>query len=285
MRKEFQVFKSEEGRKLLLRSYAAMLRNVGFQYEERYIPTTFGRTYVLEAGDPTKQPVVLIHGSCSNSAAWFGDIPALSAHYHIYSVDIVGDAGNSEENRLDQRTEEFADWLKEVFDGLGISQAALIGNSLGGWISLQFAGRFPERVSKLVLIAASGIVPVKPSFIVRTLLYLAMGKQGRAAISRMIFGPDEIPQEVEAFTSLIGEHFNPLTGALPILPDERMSCLTMPLIYIAGANDATTDTKKAVQRLHRLIPGAEIHPIKSCSHVIYDAKPWYLPFLSQTSDH
>jgi pimeloyl-ACP methyl ester carboxylesterase len=281
MKKDFQVFKSEEGRKLILRSYGRLLDTVGFRYQERYVHTSFGRSYVLEAGDPTKPAVVLIHGSCSNSAAWFGDIPTLIEHYHVFSIDVVGDAGNSEENRLDQKTEEFPEWLNEVFNGLEIEDAALIGNSLGGWIALQFAGRFPERINKLVLIAASGLVPVKSSFIIRTLLYLTMGEKGRSAISRMIFGSDEIPEAVSSFTSLVGEHFNPLTGALPVLTHEQMLRLTMPLIYIAGENDAITDTKKAAQRLHRLIPRAEAYILENCGHVIYDAKPWYLPFLAK----
>ena len=281
MKKDFPVFKSEEGRRLILSHSSRLLASAGFCYHERYIPTSFGRTYVLEAGDPEKPAAVLVHGSCSSSISWLGDIPALLDQYHVFAVDIVGDAGNSEENRLDQHTEEFPKWLKEVLEGLDIREAVLIGNSLGGWISLQFASRFPERTSKLVLIAASGIVSVKPSFIMKTLLCLMMGRKGRAAISRMIFGPGEIPQEVEAFTSMIGEHFNPLTGALPFLTDEQMLRLTMPVIYIAGANDATIDTIKAAQRLRRLIPSAETYIIEDCSHVIYDAKPWYLPFLSK----
>ena len=146
---------------------------------EIYVNTAFSMTYVLEAGDPEKPPVVLIHGSCSNSAAWFGDIPVLSEDYHVFSVDIVGDAGNSEENRLDQKTEEFENWLKEVLDGLGIDKAVLIGNSLGAWISLRFAAAYPEKAEKLVLIAPSGITPTNASFVAKTILYLMLGRQGQ----------------------------------------------------------------------------------------------------------
>lgn len=280
MKKDFKVFKSEEGRRKILSFYGRSLGTVGFSYRERYVDTAFGKTYVLEAGDPEKQPVLLIHGSCSNSAAWFGDIPVLAEQYHVFSVDIVGDAGNSEESRLDQTTDEFETWLKDVVDGLGIGKAILIGNSLGAWISLKFAAAHPGKVEKLVLIAPSGIVPTSLSFVGKTILYLMMGEKGRDALNRMIFGMDEIPQEVKNFTRLIGENFNPLTGAMPTLPDEEMRKLTMPLLFVAGENDTLTNAAKAAGRLRRLIPSAEIHIMKNNSHAIFDAKPWILPFLA-----
>lgn len=280
MKKDCKVFKSEEGRRKILSHYSGLLGAVGFSYRERYVDTAFGKTYVLEAGDPKKPAVVLIHGSCSNSAAWFGDFPVLSEQYHVFSVDIVGDAGNSEENRLDQRTNEFENWLKEVLERLGIDKTVLIGNSLGAWISLRFAAAYPEKVEKLVLIAPSGIVTTSASFVIKTILYLMMGGKGRKALDKMIYGSDEIPQEVREFIQLIWENFNPLTGAIPALTDDQMRKLTMPLLFVAGENDTLTNAVKGANRLKKLVPGTEIHVIENNSHVIYDAKRWILPFLT-----
>lgn len=279
MKENFKVFKTEEGRRKILSYYSKLLGEVGFTYRERYVDTAFGKTYVLESGNPDKPPVVLIHGSCSNSAAWFRDIPVLAEHYHVYSVDVVGDAGSSEENRLDQFTNEFTDWLKGVFDGLGIEKAFLMGNSLGGWISLKFAAAYPDRVAKLALIAPAGIAPTKGSFVFKSLIYLMAGEKGRNAISRMIFGKDDIPGEVLYFINMIADNFNPLTGALPSLTDDQMKKLTMPLLYIAGENDAVIDTGKSVKRLKKMIPGASIHVIKNNGHVILDSLQWAMPFL------
>jgi len=280
MKKNYKVFKSEEGRREILSHYSRLLGTVGFTYRERYVDTSFGKTYILEAGDPEKPPVVLIHGSCSNSAAWFADIPVLAEAYYVFSVDVVGDAGNSEENRLDQTTDEFETWLKEVFDGLGIEKAALIGNSLGGWTSLKFAAAHPERSEKLALIAPSGIMPTSLSFVVKTILYLMRGEKGRKALNKMIFGNDEIPEEVENFTRMIGENFNPLTGAMPTLTDDQVRRLTIPLLFIAGENDTLTNAVKGAARLKTLKPHAEIHIIKNNGHVVYDTMKWVMPFLA-----
>jgi pimeloyl-ACP methyl ester carboxylesterase len=281
MKRDFKVFKTEEGRRKILSWYGSLLESVNFTYRERYVGTTFGKTYVLEAGDPDGPAVVLIHGSCSNSAAWFRDIPILAEQYHVYSVDIVGDAGNSEETRLEPATDDFPNWLKEVFDGLSLAKASLIGNSLGGWTSLQFAVRFPERVDKLVLIAPGGIVPTRPSFVFRTILYLMSGKKGRNAISGMIFGKDEVPEEVLYFTNMVWENFNPLSGKLPHLTDAQMKKLTMPVLYIAGENDAVLDTGKSVRKLRKIVPHAEVHVIQDNGHVVLETMKWVVPFLNK----
>lgn len=280
MKNDFKVYKSEEGRRKILSLYGRILETVNFKYQERYVDTTFGKTYALEAGDPENPPVILIHGSCSNSAAWLRDIPVLSAHFHVFSLDIVGDAGNSEETRLDQRTDEFQTWLKEVLDGLGIAKATLIGNSLGGWISLKFAASFPARVDKLVLIAPGGIVPNRVSFLLKTIPYLIAGEKGRKGMIKLIFGDDSVPEEVLYFVTLVGNNFNPLTGSLPALKDEQLKQLSMPLLYISGENDAIFNASQAAVRLKKLVPGAEIQIIKDNGHVVLDTMKWVIPFLT-----
>ena len=278
--KNIKVFTSEEGRQKILNYYRELQGKVEYSYRDRFVDTSFGKTYLFEAGDPDKPTVVLIHGSCSNSSMWFGDMKALSDFYHVISVDVVGDAGSSEPNRLDPKTDEFTDWLKEVFDGIGIEKAILMGNSMGGWISLQFASRFPERVSHLILLAPAGIVPVKLSFILKTILYLMSGKKGQKAMREMIFGSDKIPEEAIRGTELIGENFNPLTGALPPLTDQQIERLTMPVLYIAGLLDVITDVEKASERLRKSVPHAEIRIIENNGHVVYNTMDQVIPFLN-----
>jgi pimeloyl-ACP methyl ester carboxylesterase len=73
------------------------------------------------------------------------ELSALSGRRRVYAVDIVGEAGNSADNRPPLRTDAYADWLGEVLDALGHDSAAVVGNSLGGWIALKFAVTYPQR--------------------------------------------------------------------------------------------------------------------------------------------
>ncbi len=72
-------------------------------------------------------------------------------------MDLIGDAGHSAETRLDMKTDAYAEWVRAIFDSLGIEKASIMGNSLGGWMGLKFASVYPEMVEKLVLLAPSGI--------------------------------------------------------------------------------------------------------------------------------
>ncbi|MDR0569931.1 MAG: alpha/beta hydrolase, partial [Clostridiales Family XIII bacterium] len=110
----------------------------------------------------TRRSPLLLHGSNSNSAFWFPEILALSADFRVYAVDILGEAGNSEEYRLDLGGDGFADWLGETQEKLGVGKAALAGNSLGGWVALKFATVRPERVSRLILLLHRLNVALKP---------------------------------------------------------------------------------------------------------------------------
>ena len=109
--KPSSVFKSEEGRDQIRAYYQGILNR--FPLGQRTVPTAHGETFVLEAGGGNLPPVILLHGSCSNSAAWLGDMAALAAHYHIYAVDIPGEPGNSEDQRLDFQSDADTRWLRE----------------------------------------------------------------------------------------------------------------------------------------------------------------------------
>ncbi len=275
------VYKSEEGKRKILEYYKKLLSNIEVPYREKYVNTTYGETYILELGNSDKPSIFLFHGSCSNSAMWFGDLQILAEHYHVFTVDIIGEAGNSAENRLDLSTDDYANWIKEIFDAQNIQKAMLMGNSFGGWMSLKFATVFPDRVSKLVLIATSGITPVKLSFILKSILYTMQGKKGLKKLNKMVYGTDDIPDEVLEVGNMIMENFNPMIGALPNYKNEQLIKLTMPVMYIAGENDSTVYAHKTAQRIKELIPNASIQLIKNNGHVIYNVLDRIMPFLMQ----
>jgi len=270
------VYKSEKGREKIRGYYNNILRL--FPIMQRYIDTSFGKTFMLQAGMPQNPAIILLHGSSSNSAAWLGDIFALAERFNVFALDLPGEAGNSDENRPDVNSNEYSDWIDEVLTVLGITKAALIGNSMGGWAALRFASSFPNRTSALVMLAPSGIIPPKKSFLDQT-EDISVNTGSADAARTSVFGDVQIPKEVLEFMTLVMENFNPYTGALPVAGDEQMKRLTMPVLFIAGANDATMDTNQAAQRLKSLVPHAEII-INESAHVIMNAADIVMPFLS-----
>lgn len=256
-----------------------MLKAFDFEYREQYVDTSYGSTYVLESGSHDLPPLFLFHGSTSNSAAWFADIKVLTQHYHVLAVDLIGDAGHSAETRLDMKSDGYALWIRELFDGIGIEKASLMGNSLGAWMCLKFASVFPEEAERIVLLAASGIAPVRLSFVFRVILYSLRGRKGGEAITRMVYGKDQIPQEVIEYVNIISENYSPYTGEVPVFPDSDMNRLTMPVMYIAGEDDKLTNVPKSAGRLKKLLPRPTVYVLKNTGHVIYNVLDKVIPFL------
>lgn len=270
------VYKSEAARDLFRACYSQVLSN--FPFGQQYIPTTFGQTFMLTSGQASNPPVILLHGSCSNSAFWFSEIMTLSANYRVYAVDIIGEAGNSAEERPSLDTDAFAIWLGEVLTALELEKAALIGNSLGGWMSLKFATAYPERVSRLILIASAGLAEIRPQFMQSA--EKALKEDNAPPVSPLIIGNNEIPKEVLDFMNLIIASYNPIPS-LPAFTDGQLRKLTMPVLFIDGENDVIIDAPASAERLCALVPSAEIHLIPNCSHVVTQTAPFMIPFLGK----
>jgi len=270
------VFKSTEGREKIRKFYNQILSL--FPIKQKYVNTTFGKTFVLEMGNEKNTPIILLHGSCSNSASWLGDMATLAEHYHVFAVDTLGEPGNSDAIRLDINTNDYPNWLKEVLDALKIEKAVIAGNSLGGWLALHFSVMYSERTIVLVLLASSGIIPPKQSFIHQTADITSNTDSAKATIKE-VMGGTHVPKEVLEFMNLVMENFNPITEELPILKDKEMLLLTMPVLYIAGTNDVTMDTRKAASRLIHLLPHIHICLTEN-EHVITSAAKTIISFLS-----
>jgi len=271
------VFKTEAGRDKVRAYYNRVLDQ--FPFGQRYVETTFGRTFMLTAGHESNPPIILLHGSCSNSAFWFPEIMALSNYFRVYAVDIIGEAGNSEEYRPDLCSNAFALWMKDVLDTLGLERAALIGNSLGGWMALKFATAYPERVSKLILISSSGLAQIRPQFLINA--DQTRQTNGTVPVSTSILGEQSIPKEVLDFMNLIVENYSPIQE-LPVFADEQLQRLNMPVLFIDGENDAIIDAQKSAQRLSSLIPSAVIRLLPNCGHVVANSAEYIIPFLMKT---
>ena len=270
------TFKSEKGRDKVRSYYNQVLSQ--FPFGQRYVETAYGQTFILTAGAELNPPVILLHGSCSNSAFWFPEIMALSNSVRVYAVDIIGEAGNSEEYRPDLDSDDFALWMKNVLTALGVKRTVLVGNSLGGWMALKFATTYPEYVSKLILIAASGLAQVRPQYLVNS--GQTQQTDGTASERPAIIEEQSVPKAVLDFINLIVENYNPI-GELPIYTDEQLLKLNMPVLFVDGENDVIIDAEKSSQRLSHIIPSAAIRLIPDCGHVVTNSIEHIIPFLMQ----
>ncbi len=105
------------------------------------------------------ETLLLIHGMAGSSDSWRSVLPQLSKRYRVIAPDLLGH-GQSDKPRIsDYSLGAFAVWLRDLLDELGVSQATLVGHSLGGGVAMQFVYQHPDYVKRLVLISSGGLGP------------------------------------------------------------------------------------------------------------------------------
>jgi pimeloyl-ACP methyl ester carboxylesterase len=112
------------------------------------------RIAYLEAGEGP--PLLLIHGIAEAAWAWEVIMPALAREHRVIAPDLLGH-GRSDKPRGDYSLGNQATLMRDVMISLDIERATLVGHSLGGGITMQFAYQYPERCERMVLIASGGL--------------------------------------------------------------------------------------------------------------------------------
>lgn len=106
--------------------------------------------YVVEGSGET---LVFIHGLSDNLVYWEFLASNLKKDFQVLRIDLRGH-GQSDLGEDEITMDSYVNDLVGLLDDLNISKSNIIGFSLGGAIALDFAIKYPERVSSLVLMSA-----------------------------------------------------------------------------------------------------------------------------------
>lgn len=100
--------------------------------------------------------VVLIHGFCGDSHYWKYIVPQLAKKNRVLTVDLRGH-GDSSTPKDDFEITDLAEDIASLLSSLRIERATLIGHSLGGYISMAFAEKFPDKLCGLSLVHSTAL--------------------------------------------------------------------------------------------------------------------------------
>lgn len=278
------VFRSSQGRDEVYRIYRELLALWPVPNKQYSVATRLGNTFVIESGDISAPALLLLHGSVSNSFAWLGDIALYSKTHHVFAIDLVGEAGFSAEARPAYGSGLYPEWLLDVVNALGIIRPAIVGLSLGGWMALAFAVKYPEQVSHLGLICPGGLGRQRLSLLPKVLCYSLLGAWGRRQITQMLYG-GRVPvegnlQRAMEITMTINRHFKPRTGFLPVFTPEELSGLQLPVMVLFGDRDAVLDGEGSLHYSRANIPDCQAILLQGTGHVIVDQAPRLAKFLA-----
>jgi len=137
---------------------ATIIRLPGLRYTCRALRNG-QRVLVGQAGAQHAPTVLLVHGLGDNAHRdWANVIPALAAQFHVVALDLPG-FGASQASPQGYSFEALGHALNEVLEQTAPGQRVhVVGHSLGGAVSLHFAHAHAEKVDRLVLVDAAGIL-------------------------------------------------------------------------------------------------------------------------------
>ena len=104
-------------------------------------------------------PVVFIHGLSGCWQNWLENIPHMARRHRVLALDLPG-FGESELPQEEISIPGYGRFVDAFLGEIGVERAALIGNSMGGFIAAETSIAHASRVEKLVLVSAAGLVRV-----------------------------------------------------------------------------------------------------------------------------
>ena len=121
-----------------------------------YINANGVRTRYLRSGPADAPPLIFLHGSGGHLEAYQRNILAHAEHFRVFAIDMLGH-GFTDKPDYDYEIDHYVRHLLDFCDAARLERFHLSGESLGGWVALRTAIRYPERVDKLVLNTAGGL--------------------------------------------------------------------------------------------------------------------------------
>jgi pimeloyl-ACP methyl ester carboxylesterase len=256
--------------------------------EVRYYDAGGIRTRCIEAG--SGPAVVLLHGQGGHAEAFARNVIPLSKDFRVLAVDYLG-FGLTDAPSTAPGLDDYVEHLLALLDAAGITQAYLVGESLGGWIAMWTAIRHPDRVTKLVSVCGArlGIEEDDASrqhmkdglSELRRLTGEFVANPSRDAVRRrmewLFFDPaasltDELVdirwvmyQQDEA-ARVLADANNRLSNqqAAPLTPDV-LSGIVQPTLFLWTSDNPTT-TAETARRAAALVPNAEFVLMERCGH-------------------
>ncbi|HEX9037577.1 MAG TPA: alpha/beta hydrolase [Ktedonobacterales bacterium] len=113
-----------------------------------YLTVNGARLWYEEMG--SGPAVTMVHAGVCDHRQWDDQVPAFSPFYRVIRFDMRG-FGQSD---IHPGAASMSDDIRGVLDALGVERTALIGCSMGGSASIDFAVTHPDRVSALVTVGA-----------------------------------------------------------------------------------------------------------------------------------
>ncbi|MFH0896846.1 MAG: alpha/beta hydrolase [Candidatus Bathyarchaeota archaeon] len=259
------------------------------KYLERWVQVGKIKTHYLTNGNG--EPVLFLHGGgfgTSSEMAWHRNIdPIAEKGFAVYAMDQhpwgLTEKPEIRKGQIEYTFEFRRDQIARFLDTVCVEKVNLVGLSMGGLTSMSFAGTYPERINKLVLVGSPPGVPMPPE---------SVSKQAKESVDflRAFKNTPEYQKELMEKVFLYKMKTEPWmiehrmhVGSLPRATEgqaevnkfgsgdlslniQKIAKAKIPTLLVWGNPDAITPVDPNTKMLQKLIPQARLEVIEDCGH-------------------
>ena len=252
------------------------------EFSQGFIQAGPYRTRYLHAGDSSKPTLIAMHGITGHAEAYVRNLKALSEHFDVWAIDFIGH-GYSDKPDHPLEIRHYIDQLLGFMDAIGVEKSYLTGESLGGWVTAQFAIDYPEKVERILLNTMGGTManPV----VMERLYTLSMEaakdpswERVKTRLEWLMADPAMVTDDLIRTRQAIFQQpdwlkacqanmalQDPETRKRNMLTDEALGQIKAPALVLWTTKDPSGPVDEG-RRIAGLIPNGELAVMENCGH-------------------
>jgi pimeloyl-ACP methyl ester carboxylesterase len=230
------------------------------------------------------EPLMLIHGFPLDHTSWNEVASLLENDFDLIQPDLRG-FGQSTTVETPYTISDMADDLAGLLDHLGIMKIALAGHSMGGYIALAFAKKYPQRVSRLGLVSSQAAADSPDRKEGRYKTAADVAQKGVGIVAEAMTPKLSTDVRAQAFVHAVIEQQNPsaVIGALKAMAGREdlmahLSSVTFPVVLIHGSEDVLIPIERAME-IKAVLPSAQFVELQGAGHMPM------MEFASETAEN
>jgi pimeloyl-ACP methyl ester carboxylesterase len=252
------LYKSEFGKNEILNLYNQKLKELEIEYKYRVIDTDFGKTNIIVAGDSTKPPLIIIHGSNGCAPIALETYPTLSKKFQIFAIDVLAQPNKSAETRLSMKDNSYGLWINELINKLELKNVTMAGFSFGGLIILKTLIQNESNIKEVFLSAPAFIVNGNP-LIALFKIFIPMKRYIKTQktkylekfLESLFSEKDEFAHN---YLSKVFLYFNMDFSPIPVIKKEEALFIKTPITLIVAKKDIIFPGVKMMKRANKIFP-------------------------------
>lgn len=228
-----------------------------------------------------RQPLVLINGLAEQSESWYRNRKFWGRYFEVLTPNILVYEGESLHQRIHRREQVTVDYLVQQLHTyldqfVQTPPYHVVSSSLGGKVAVEFAVRYPELVSRVVLICPSGMGDAEQLPIIEGMT----GRDPNAMVKSVFHKPRHVDRNVlRYYKSKFGNRrwkmgfVKTVRGTLDYSVRDKLKEMRCPTLLVTGTQDKVCCPKTA-EEASRELPNGLFFSIPKCGHAPQIEKAW-----------